>query len=660
VILPIHGVRNRRVLPARKADTNGERGVTTSGRRTVRGTGLGGPREEKVLSGDRRHRLLVVTEFSAVVATPLPGVRTVRAAQRGDRQALADVASGSLPLLYNIVGRALNGHPDVDDVVQETVLRALRGISALRQASSFRSWLVAVAVRQIRDYHRSRARLTPLEDVPDVADPGADFAEVTILRLSLSGQRREIAEATRWLDEDDRELLALWWLEEGGRLDRADLAAALDLPARHVAVRVQRMKRQLDVARTVVRVLTDPGECAALAALRADWDGRPAPLWRKRFARHIRDCAGCSARSADLIPAERLLASLPLVPVPLTLAHTPVQLGVAHARHAAKLLHLPAKALVAVPLAAGAVAGLVGFATLGRGGAERPAAATGPTRPTASPAVRDPSRTPSAPALVQKGHPPVAGTTAGSCLKGVATWKFGAASRSLKASGACWYYDWAADSAGITKPSGVEFVPMIWGSRSVTAATLAQAKARGRTLLGFNEPDLAAQSNMSSAQALALWPKLTATGMRLGSPAVAANGATAGGWLDRFMRGAAARHYRVDFITLHWYGSDFDTPRAVAQLRQYVQAVYARYHKPIWLTEYALIRFGATSVYPSPAQQAAFLRASTAMLASLRGVERYAWFALPATKGSGTGLFTEAGAPNTVGRAFQRLPATVR
>jgi hypothetical protein len=315
------------------------------------------------------------------------------------------------------------------------------------------------------------------------------------------------------------------------------------------------------------------------------------------------------------------------------------------------------KALIAVPLAAGAVAGLVGLATLGRGGGERPAAATGPTAARSSAAAPDPARTPAqtTPELIPKGHPPAVQAAAGSCLKGVATWKFGAASPALRASGACWYYDWAAGSSGITKPSGVEYVPMIWGSRSVTTATLAQAKARGRTLLGFNEPDMAAQANMSPDQALALWPKLTATGMRLGSPAVAANGATSGGWLDRFMRGAAARHYRVDFVTLHWYGSDFDSSRAVAQLRQYVQAVYARYHKPIWLTEYALIRFGATSVYPSQPQQAAFLKASTTMLASLKGVERYAWFALPATKGSGTGLFTESGTPNLVGKAFQGL-----
>ena len=598
-----------------------------------------------------------------MVAPSLPSARTVRAAQRGDQRALADVASGCLPLLYNIVGRALNGHPDVDDVVQESILRALRGISGLRRPDAFRPWLVAVAVRQIRDHHRARPRVTPLEDVPDVADPGGDFADVTILRLSLSGQRKEIAEATRWLDPDDRELLSLWWLEEGGVLDRADLVAALDQPAPHVAVRVRRMKRQLDIGRSVVRVLADPGRCAGLAALVAEWDGRPSPLWRKRFARHIRDCAACSARSADLIPAERLLAGLPLVPAPAAFARAPTPGHGHRLARTGKAAHVPVKALVAVPLAGAAVAGLVGFATVGRGGGERPTAASRPAVTTSTPAaadpVRPPSRTPAAPTPVPRGHAPVVRAT-GSCAKGVATWKATGVSTGLKASGACWYYDWAADGSGIAAPKGVEFVPMMWGAKSVTGASLARAKTRGRVLLGFNEPDMTAQANMTPAQALKLWPRLMGTGMRLGSPAVATNGDKAGGWLDRFMRGAAARHYRVDFITLHWYGADFTTANAVAQLRRYVQAVYARYHKPIWLTEYALIRFGSPNVYPSGARQAAFVKASAAMLTRLRGVERYAWLALPTAKDGGTGLFTAAGTPTAAGRAFQGLPRTAR
>jgi DNA-directed RNA polymerase specialized sigma24 family protein len=50
-----------------------------------------------------------------------PGVQTLIAAQAGDGQALDDLISEYLPLIYNIVGRALNGHADVDDVVQETM-----------------------------------------------------------------------------------------------------------------------------------------------------------------------------------------------------------------------------------------------------------------------------------------------------------------------------------------------------------------------------------------------------------------------------------------------------------------------------------------------------------------------------------------------------------
>ncbi|MEK8169389.1 glycosyl hydrolase [Streptomyces sp. M19] len=58
------------------------------------------------------------------------------------------------------------------------------------------------------------------------------------------------------------------------------------------------------------------------------------------------------------------------------------------------------------------------------------------------------------------------------------------------------------------------------------------------------------------------------------------------------MSGAADRGLRVDFIPLHWYGGDFSSA-AADQLRGYLQAVYDRYHKPIWLTEYALTDFSS-------------------------------------------------------------------
>lgn len=247
----------------------------------------------------------------------LPGVDVVSAARDGDRRAREQLVAEYLPLVYNIVGRALDGHTDVDDVVQETMFRVLDGLGGLREPSLLRSWVVAIAMNQIRHrWHSRRGAPVTLERVPETADPAGDFVDVTILRLGLSGQRREVTEATRWLDESAREVLALWWQEAAGELTRAELAAALDVPEPHAAVRVQRMKGQLEVSRVAVRALRAVPRCDELGATISTWDGVPSSVWRKRIARHARTCHGCSDHWRDLVPPQGLLAGMAMV-VPL-------------------------------------------------------------------------------------------------------------------------------------------------------------------------------------------------------------------------------------------------------------------------------------------------------------------------------------------------------
>lgn len=238
----------------------------------------------------------------------------VTAARDGDPQAQDALVGAYLPLVYNVVGRALNGSADVDDVVQETMLRALDALDGLRTPESFRSWLVAIAMNQVRAHWHARQNAPGgVEEARELADPGADFVDLTMVRLQLSGQRRETARATRWLEPDDRGLLSLWWLECAGELTRAEVAQALELSPQHTAVRVQRMKAQLEAARVVVRALDSRPLCEELHGLLGSWDGRPSALWRKRIARHARGCARCSGLWSGLMPAEGLLAGLALV-----------------------------------------------------------------------------------------------------------------------------------------------------------------------------------------------------------------------------------------------------------------------------------------------------------------------------------------------------------
>ncbi|MFH9865302.1 RNA polymerase sigma factor [Streptomyces lydicus] len=289
------------------------------------------------------------------------GVAVVTAAQNGDHRAQDELVGECLPLVYNIVGRALNGHADVDDVVQETMLRVINGLDSLRDPADFRSWLVAIAMNQIRQHWRqNQSRTAPLpgydglDDSLDIADPGADFVDATITRLGLEGQRRELAQASRWLDSDDTALMSLWWLEAAGELTRAEVAAALELSPQHVGVRVQRMKGQLETARVVVRALDStrkagPRACAELESMAERWDGAPSPLWRKRFSRHVRACASCSGHREELAPAEKLLVNLTLAPMTGTAAAALLEAvcakadaGEAAARPAGGMTPLPA------------------------------------------------------------------------------------------------------------------------------------------------------------------------------------------------------------------------------------------------------------------------------------------------------------------------------
>ncbi|MFI6337307.1 sigma-70 family RNA polymerase sigma factor [Streptomyces sp. NPDC050535] len=318
---------------------------------------------------------------------------TIAAAQAGDRRALDELVAGWLPLVYNIVGRALNGHADVDDVVQETMLRAVDNLGSLRDPDSFRSWLVAIAMRQIRDRARRRTA-EPLDG--DAGERAADFAELTVLRLQLAGQRREVAEAVRWLDDEDRQLLSLWWLEVAGELTRRELAAAVGISRQHAAVRVQRMKERLEAARGIVRALDSA--CADLRSATSRWDGRPDSVWRKRLARHIRGCAYCSGSPREtVVPAERLLVGIALVPVPLGFTLS-LALGGGKTAVAATTVGWSAKILSALTKPAVAV---TAGATIAAGGAyvvtrtpdkPPPRAAVAPT---ASSTARPPTRTPS-------------------------------------------------------------------------------------------------------------------------------------------------------------------------------------------------------------------------------------------------------------------------
>lgn len=224
--------------------------------------------------------------------------------------------------------------------------------------------------------------------------------------------------------------------------------------------------------------------------------------------------------------------------------------------------------------------------------------------------------------------------------------------------GCGWYYNWTSEPDADASDIQAEFIPMVWNGGEVTAKKLARLKKNGfTTLLTFNEPDGKKQANMTVKDALACWPRLMRTGMRLGSPAPAVIKRSRD-WLSRFMEGADAMGYRVDFVCLHWYG-DVTAPDAVEQLKDFLDRQWQRYRRPLWLTEFS----GSSGRWLklknppiSAAKNAAFIRKALPMLESLPYLERYAWFELTWTKAPWATVALvdpKTGKLTAPGRAFQ-------
>lgn len=192
---------------------------------------------------------------------------------------------------------------------------------------------------------------------------------------------------------------------------------------------------------------------------------------------------------------------------------------------------------------------------------------------------------------------------------------------------ASWHYNW-----NISKNSTPDWEYVAIRQQSYWPGLAQNWEARGvNHLLGFNEPDNPvedAYKNLtppgSVDNAVARWPDLLATGLRVGAPAVTDGGAA---WIIDFVEKADAAGMRVDYVPIHYYRSHStnDPAGAANQMYQFLQSVYSRVRRPIWVTEFNNgANWTDNSHDPSLAQNRAVVQAMIQMMDATPWIERYA------------------------------------
>jgi len=94
----------------------------------------------------------------------------------GDEDAFRILYRRHTPYVYQFVLRLVGGdQQEAEDVIQETWMRAARGLEGFRWKSALRSWLTGIALNRVRETARKRKRsLVEVEGGWEMAAPFPD------------------------------------------------------------------------------------------------------------------------------------------------------------------------------------------------------------------------------------------------------------------------------------------------------------------------------------------------------------------------------------------------------------------------------------------------------------------------------------------------------
>ena len=99
-----------------------------------------------------------------------PDAALIAAWRSGDEQAAAELVRRHARALARFLAGAGARDADLDDLVQETFIRAFRAVDRFRSQCQFRTWLLTIGGNALKDFGRrmGRRQVVPLDErVPD-------------------------------------------------------------------------------------------------------------------------------------------------------------------------------------------------------------------------------------------------------------------------------------------------------------------------------------------------------------------------------------------------------------------------------------------------------------------------------------------------------------
>lgn len=158
--------------------------------------------------------------------------RLVRKAKSGERDAFSELIRENKLSLYKVARGMLKRECDIEDAIQNTIMKAFEGISSLRNNSYFKTWLIRILINECNVILRNNKR----ENLVDVSESFSG------LRHDDKYENLDITNAVNMLEIDLREVVVLYYYED---FKQKDIAEILGIKEGTVRTRLLRAKKKL-------------------------------------------------------------------------------------------------------------------------------------------------------------------------------------------------------------------------------------------------------------------------------------------------------------------------------------------------------------------------------------------------------------------------------
>ncbi len=169
--------------------------------------------------------------------------------QKGDKRAFDLLVLKYQHKVMSLVSRYVNDHSEVQDVAQESFIKAYRALKNFRGDSQFYTWLYRIAVNTAKNYLLTRGRRPPAQDVD--AQDAEHLGHVGALKdiaspdkLLARDKLKEVVYAA--IDALPDELRTAITLREFDGMSYEDIGEVMQCPIGTVRSRIFRARESID------------------------------------------------------------------------------------------------------------------------------------------------------------------------------------------------------------------------------------------------------------------------------------------------------------------------------------------------------------------------------------------------------------------------------